>query len=68
MFRPVPSQSEMSLDRSKFRPRVEYGPFVGIRGRNNDMLFQTEKDVMRGTALHRRPEKERWITEGWEKL
>eukprot|EP00973_Karenia_brevis_P030018 4138490-Karenia_brevis.AAC.1 len=68
MFRPIPSQSETSLDRSTYPPRVEYGRFVGIRSRNNDILFQTEKGVMRGTALHRRPEEERWITEGWEKL
>eukprot|EP00973_Karenia_brevis_P069091 9605088-Karenia_brevis.AAC.1 len=32
------------------------------------MLFMTEEGVMRGTALHRRPEEERWTTEGWEKL
>eukprot|EP00973_Karenia_brevis_P046965 6516069-Karenia_brevis.AAC.1 len=42
-FRPIPSQSETNLDRSTYRPRVEYGRLVGIRGRNNDMLFMTER-------------------------
>eukprot|EP00973_Karenia_brevis_P017330 2376593-Karenia_brevis.AAC.1 len=68
LFRPSPSQSEKNLDRGTYRPRVEYGRLVGIRGRSNDMLLMTAKGVMRGTALHGRPEEERWTTEGWEKL
>ena len=67
-FRPFPSQSETNLDRSTFKPRLEYGRYIGTRHRNNDMLFMTTKGFRGGTAFHRRTIGERWTHEDWDAL
>ena len=64
-FRPLKSYT---ANRTDLTPQLDSGVYVGTHGRNGDVLIMTDKGVIKGGSVKRKPLEDRWSKEGFDKL
>ena len=64
MFKPVGAKHK----RGGLEARVSMGRYIGTASRNADLMVMTSDGISRGHSLHRRPEADKWPTEGFAEL
>ncbi|CAE7031422.1 unnamed protein product [Symbiodinium sp. CCMP2592] len=64
LFRPRQPRDGRKHD---LEPRVSMGMFVGV-GANNDVFIMTERGVVKGASIMRRPPADQYKYENWSKL
>ena len=65
MYRP---RANRGGRRNDIAPRVSLGMYVGTGNRNSDVFVMTERGIMKGNSIHRRPEADQFVYEKFADL
>ena len=65
MYRP---RANRGGRRDDVAPRVSMGMYVGTGNRNADVFVMTERGIMKGNSIHRRPEADQFVYENFGSL